>query len=70
MSDRADASQRVRDPQLAQAALARAARSARRLYVREGLSMPVWRAGGLMWLTPDQLEACYREEVLAPERQG
>ncbi len=61
MTKGTDISQRIRDRKLVQAALARAARAARRLYVREGLSMPVWRDGALVWLTPEQLEACDRD---------
>jgi hypothetical protein len=37
-------------------ALWRAAAAARREYVRAGLSMPVWRTGRLVWVTPTELE--------------
>ena len=37
-------------------ALQRAAVAALREYVRSGLSMPVWRAGRLVWVEPTELE--------------
>ena len=41
---------------VAEDALQRAAESARRAYVRAGLSMPVWRNGHLVWIEPAELE--------------
>jgi hypothetical protein len=37
-------------------ALERAAVAARREYVRAGLSMPVWRNRGLVWIEPTELK--------------
>jgi hypothetical protein len=37
-------------------ALRLAAATARREYVRAGLSMPVWRGGCLVWVEPNELE--------------
>ena len=37
-------------------ALRRAAESARCVYLRAGLSMPVWRHGRVVWIEPAELE--------------
>jgi len=52
-----------------EAALRRAAESARRVYVRAGLSLPVWRDGHLLWIEPDELEQ-YDADSFARPKQG
>jgi hypothetical protein len=56
MADSSTIRQVIADGGVVAGALRQAAAAARREYVRAGLSMPVWRGGGLVWVEPTELK--------------
>jgi len=56
MSEPRDIDRLFADGGAIDAALQRAAASARREYVRLGHSMPTWQHGRLVWVRPEQLD--------------
>ena len=56
MAEMVDIDQAFKDGKLIDEALAKAALSARREYVRLGRPMPAWENGRLVWIPPELLD--------------